>query len=116
MAGPTVAYLDAILYAIGLVSAMLIYMPFSPMTIDLLMLPRGAQIWIHRNRHKIWAVVGVCFGVVFLRAITGRAVEQIGPATLTAEIHAAREGADYVRTHDVSALRDALKVSEALNS
>lgn len=52
----------------------------------------------------------------FLRAITGRAVEQIGPATLTAEIHAAREGADYVRTHDVSALRDALKVSEALNS
>jgi dihydropteroate synthase len=52
----------------------------------------------------------------FLRAITGRAVDQIGPATLAAEIHAAREGADYVRTHDVSALRDALKVSGALNS
>ena len=38
------AYLDAILYAIGLATALLIYMPFSPMTIDLLMLPRGAQI------------------------------------------------------------------------
>jgi dihydropteroate synthase type 2 len=52
----------------------------------------------------------------FLRAITGRAVAQIGPATLAAELHIAREGADYVRTHDVAALRDALKVSRSLSS
>jgi dihydropteroate synthase type 2 len=50
----------------------------------------------------------------FLRAITGRAVDQIGPATLAAELHAAREGADYLRTHDVAALRDALKISRSL--
>lgn len=52
----------------------------------------------------------------FLRAITGRAVAQIGPATLAAELHIAREGADYVRTHDVAALRDALEVSRSLSS
>ncbi len=51
----------------------------------------------------------------FLRAITGRAVDQIGPATLAAELHAAREGADYVRTHDVAALCDALDVSRSLS-
>ena len=51
----------------------------------------------------------------FLRAITGRSLEAIGPATLAAEIHAAREGADYLRTHDVGALRDALSVLAALD-
>jgi dihydropteroate synthase len=50
----------------------------------------------------------------FLRAITGRAIAQIGPATLAAELHAAREGADYVRTHDVAALQDALAISKSL--
>lgn len=52
----------------------------------------------------------------FLRAITGRAIDEIGAATLAAELHAAREGADFIRTHDVSALGDALKVVEALDS
>ncbi len=52
----------------------------------------------------------------FLRAITGQTVDQIGPATLAAELHAAREGADYLRTHDVAALCDALRVSESLAS
>ena len=66
-------YLDAILYGIGVVTALAIYMPFSPMTIDLLMLPRGAQIAIHRHRHKLWAVVVVCFGLVLLRAALGMA-------------------------------------------
>ena len=50
----------------------------------------------------------------FLRAISGRSIETIGPATLAAELHAAREGADYVRTHDVAAIRDALAVDAAL--
>jgi dihydropteroate synthase type 2 len=50
----------------------------------------------------------------FLRAITGRGVEAIGPATLAAELYAARAGADYLRTHDVAALRDGLDVLRAL--
>lgn len=50
----------------------------------------------------------------FLRAITGSGLEAIGPATLAAELYAARQGVDYVRTHDVRALRDALAIESAL--
>jgi dihydropteroate synthase type 2 len=50
----------------------------------------------------------------FLRTLTGRTLPDVGPATLAAELYAAAQGADYVRTHDVRALRDALLVQEAL--
>ena len=51
----------------------------------------------------------------FLRALTGRSVAEIGPATLAAELYAARAGVDYIRTHDVRALSDALTVERALH-
>ncbi len=51
----------------------------------------------------------------FLRALTGSDLEAIGPATLAAELHAARAGADYLRTHDVRALRDGLCIEEKLD-
>lgn len=50
----------------------------------------------------------------FLRTLTGRELAEIGAATLAAELFAAAQGADWVRTHDVRALRDALVVREAL--
>ena len=50
----------------------------------------------------------------FLGAITDRAIPDRGAATLTAELHAARHGASYIRTHDVAALRDALRVRARL--
>jgi dihydropteroate synthase type 2 len=50
----------------------------------------------------------------FLRALTGRDVSQSGPATLAAEVFAAWQGADYIRTHDVAATRDALTVLAAI--
>ena len=50
----------------------------------------------------------------FLRALTGRDVARSGPATLAAEIFAAWQGADYIRTHDVAAARDALAVLAAI--
>ncbi|MPY90602.1 MAG: dihydropteroate synthase [Luteitalea sp.] len=50
----------------------------------------------------------------FLRTLTGRAVAHIGPASLAAELHAAWQGVDYIRTHDVAALHDALTVLEAI--
>jgi dihydropteroate synthase type 2 len=50
----------------------------------------------------------------FLRAITGTDLQNIGPATLAAELHAADQGADYLRTHDPAALSDALTVRAAL--
>jgi dihydropteroate synthase type 2 len=47
----------------------------------------------------------------FLRHITGRPdPTQAWAATLAAEIYAALGGADYIRTHDVAALVDALKI------
>jgi dihydropteroate synthase len=50
----------------------------------------------------------------FLREITGRSVDESGAATLSAELYAATEGAAYIRTHDPGALRDALRLRNAL--
>lgn len=50
----------------------------------------------------------------FLRRLTGREPGQAGAATLAAEIFAISQGADYIRTHDPAAVRDAIRVSETL--
>jgi dihydropteroate synthase type 2 len=53
----------------------------------------------------------------FLRTLTGREdIARAGAASLAAEIFAAWQGADYIRTHDVGALRDAITVLGALTS
>lgn len=51
----------------------------------------------------------------FLRKITGRDARQAGAATLAAELFAIRQGADYIRTHEPVALKDALAVEKALD-
>ncbi len=51
----------------------------------------------------------------FLGALTGRqSPAERGAATLGAELFAAAHGADYIRTHDAAALRDALTVTATL--
>ena len=51
----------------------------------------------------------------FLRTLTSRGdPAELGAATLAAELYAAQHGADFIRTHDPTALRDALVVAEAL--
>lgn len=50
----------------------------------------------------------------FLRALTGGAPDQVGAATLAAELFAAAQGVDYIRTHDVKALRDGLTIWSSL--
>jgi len=50
----------------------------------------------------------------FLRKLTGQPIEKIGPATLAAELFAAGQGADIIRTHDAAALRGGLKILESL--
>jgi dihydropteroate synthase len=53
----------------------------------------------------------------FLRNVTGQSdAARTGPATLAAEIYASLRGADFIRTHDVAALADALKVLRAAQS
>ena len=51
----------------------------------------------------------------FLGEVAGSPVSQRGPATLAAELWAARHGAGFIRTHDVKALTDALRVQQALS-
>ena len=46
--------------------------------------------------------------------VTGRQVVERGPGTLAAELWAVRQGVDWVRTHDVAALRDALRMEQAI--
>lgn len=50
----------------------------------------------------------------FLRRITGREPFEAGPPSLAAELFAAVQGADYIRTHDPKALRDGLAVWRVL--
>jgi len=53
----------------------------------------------------------------FLRVTTGHdTTEDLGPATLAAELHAAAAGVDCIRTHDPRALRDGLCVVRALQA
>src|SRR4051794_31498461 len=52
----------------------------------------------------------------FLGALTGRKQpDELGAATLAAELYAAAHGADLIRTHDPAGLRAAITVTEALN-
>jgi dihydropteroate synthase type 2 len=66
-----------------------------------------------RARFALPILVGVS-RKSFLGNLTGRAVDERGPATLAAELWAARAGVDWIRTHDVRALRDALAVARAV--
>jgi dihydropteroate synthase type 2 len=50
----------------------------------------------------------------FLRKITGRGPGEAASASLAAEIFAALQGADMIRTHDPAALKDGLAVWSAL--
>jgi dihydropteroate synthase type 2 len=53
----------------------------------------------------------------FLGEVTGRTDPAArGAATLAAELFAAAEGVDYIRTHDPAALRDGLAVAAALRA
>jgi dihydropteroate synthase type 2 len=52
----------------------------------------------------------------FVRRLAGVEVAASGPATLAAELFAARQGADILRTHDAAALKHALSVWTALEN
>jgi len=68
--------LDPIVYTIGLIVLLLLYMPFSPMLIDVLLLPRGLQVGIYRYRHLLWAIVWACTAVLLIRSFN--AIETAG--------------------------------------
>jgi dihydropteroate synthase type 2 len=73
------------------------------------------SLTVLRRLAKLKAVFGLPLLVSvsrksFLRKLVGRSVEEIGPATLAAELYAALHGADIIRTHDPGQLRDALTI------
>jgi dihydropteroate synthase type 2 len=70
---------------------------------------------ISRLKEQFGLSVMVCVSrKSFLKSITGRDAHDLGPATLAAELYAAAQGVDFIRTHDVRALSDALKVTQSL--
>lgn len=50
----------------------------------------------------------------FLRNLAAPEASDIGLRTLAAELYAAEQGADYIRTHDARALRQGILVQEAI--
>jgi dihydropteroate synthase type 2 len=74
-----------------------------------------ARIWELRSRFGVPVLVSPS-RKSFLRAVTGRNIPEVGAATLAAELHAACQGVDYIRTHDVAATHDALTVLDAIRS
>lgn len=73
------------------------------------------SLTVLRRLAKLKAVFGLPLLVSvsrksFLRKLVDRSVEEIGPATLAAELYAALHGADIIRTHDPRQLRDALTI------
>ena len=76
------------------------------------MLSRLAEL---RQRYDLPVLVSVS-RKSFLRAVTGCTLEESGAATLAAELFAALQGADYIRTHDPAALRDGLKLWARLDA
>jgi dihydropteroate synthase len=66
-----------------------------------------------RERFGLPVMVGISRKSV-VGLLSGRVVDERGPATLAAELYAARQGVDWIRTHDVRALRDALAVQRGL--
>ena len=66
-----------------------------------------------RARFDLPVLVGVS-RKGFLGALTHRDPDDRGAATLAAELYTLRQGVDWIRTHDVRALRDAITVQQAL--
>lgn len=63
------SFIDITFYLIGLAAMLLIFTPFSPMTIDLVNLSRKSQIAVYRHRRILWAIGIVCLGIVLLRSL-----------------------------------------------
>lgn len=59
--------LDSVLFAIGLGALLVLFLPFSPMTIDLVNLRRETQIAIYRRRGMFWLLATLCLGLLSLR-------------------------------------------------
>jgi dihydropteroate synthase type 2 len=96
---------------------------------DRLILDPGMGLFLGRDREASFTVLRriadlkAAFGLPilvsvsrksFLRTLVGREAAEAGPVSLAAELFAALQGADYIRTHEPAQLRDALKLWDRL--
>jgi dihydropteroate synthase type 2 len=93
-----------------------------------LILDPGMGLFLGRSREGSFEVLRrvaelkAAFGLPVLVSVSrksflrppGRKAAEAGAATLAAELFAAAQGVDYIRTHDPAALRDGLAVTERL--
>ena len=71
---------------------------------------------LHRLKTTFDQPVMICASrKSFLRALVDCTIEAAGPISLAAELWAAGQGVDYIRTHDAKQLSDALALSRALS-
>lgn len=68
-----------------------------------------------RERFGCPVLVGISRKSFLGALLGGRGTGERGPATLAAELWAAAHGADWIRTHDVRALADGLRIQAALD-
>lgn len=72
---------------------------------------------LRRLRERFALPVWVCVSrKSFIGQLTGRRVPERAAGTLAAELYAAAQGVDFLRTHDVAALRDGLAIWRALGA
>lgn len=62
-------YLDLILYAVAMVTILVIFLPFSPMTIDIVNFSRDTQLNIYLKRHIYWTICIACFGILLVKGV-----------------------------------------------
>jgi hypothetical protein len=62
-------FIEVTLYFIGLAAILLIFLPFSPMTIDLVNFSRDTQIAIYRHRRRFWVIGIASFSLVLILGI-----------------------------------------------
>lgn len=70
---------DIALYAVGMLAILTILLPYSPMTIDWLLLPRDIQINVYLHRHLLWTIGIACLALVFARAFLAAAGQRSWP-------------------------------------
>lgn len=66
-------YVMTVLFLAGLTSILTVYLPFSPMTIDLVNFTRATQLRIYRSRRRFWILGAIMFGSVGMASAGGMA-------------------------------------------
>lgn len=68
-----------LLYILGLVALLATFLPFSPLTIDLVNLSRTAQLAIYERRHALWGLALVAWSLALALGLASRTMPTLTP-------------------------------------